>query len=331
MDKNDDGRLNTVRIKAAQWADEMIDFGRYNTLLHYRDSKRATLDLTDSQADSLSQFLRGRKTRLSMLLPDPESHGTACVRARNLRRAMLMYEEEQGIEVGRLAYGLFCVTPPSTRGTAPVLPLRAPLLLQAIAVEPRTAAENDYTVDLAGDVEVNPVLLYALHRQYGVDFDLDSTAEQLNAILSEIDAAGQMAEIYRLLSDLVERQGLSAELEQRIIAGIFSFEKLPMVQDLRNSSELLAQHDVVAAAAGCMSAIETLHEQAAEYRPADPDDIAPHDEFLVLDADASQHKAILAVLDGQHVVIHGPQAPARAKPSQTSSPPPRPAVSGSCL
>jgi hypothetical protein len=93
-------------------------------------------------------------------------------------------------------------------------------------VEPRTAAENDYTVDLAGDAEVNPALLYALHRQYGVDFDLDSTGEQLNARLGEIDSlAAKAEEAYRVLADLVGRQGLSTELEQRILAGIFSFRE----------------------------------------------------------------------------------------------------------
>ncbi|MGB6163314.1 MAG: hypothetical protein WCF33_10695 [Pseudonocardiaceae bacterium] len=58
-------RLDTVRIKAQQWADELIDFGRYNALLYYRDSKTATLDLSNSQPDSLAQLLGGRKTRLS--------------------------------------------------------------------------------------------------------------------------------------------------------------------------------------------------------------------------------------------------------------------------
>lgn len=95
------------------------------------------------------------------------------------------------------------------------------------------------------------MLLYALHRQYGVDFDLDSTGEQLNAMLGETDnAAAQIEQAYRVLSDLVRRQGLSVELEERTLAGIFSFEKLPMVYDLRSSAELLAQHDVIAAAAG---------------------------------------------------------------------------------
>jgi hypothetical protein len=76
------------------------------------------------------------------------------------------------------------------------------------------------------------MLMYALHRQYGVDFDLDSTGEQLNARLGEIDSvAAQVEEVYRALTDLVGRQGLSAELEQRIFAGIFSFEK-PTVRAL---------------------------------------------------------------------------------------------------
>jgi hypothetical protein len=74
VDTSDTSRLNTVRIKAQQWTDKLIDFGRYNTLLHYRDSKASTLDLTNSQTDSLTQFLDGRKTRLSALLPERESH-----------------------------------------------------------------------------------------------------------------------------------------------------------------------------------------------------------------------------------------------------------------
>lgn len=80
MDMSDTSRLDIVRGKAEQWADELIDLGRYNTLLYYRDSKTATLDLTDSQADSLAQFLVGHKTRLSALLAGRENHAAACPR-----------------------------------------------------------------------------------------------------------------------------------------------------------------------------------------------------------------------------------------------------------
>lgn len=299
--------MNVVRAKAEQWADALIDFGPRNTILHYRDTKTTTLDLTGSQPDALSQFLAGRKIRLTALLPTREEYAPASIRARNLRRKMLELDEEQGVEAGRLARGLLCVTPPATKGTIPVLPLRAPLLLQGIELEPRTAAENDYTIDLADDAEVNPVLLYALNRQYGVDLDADSLADELRVSLAEIeDPSEQVKWVYQKLAGIVGRHSLGVHLEERILAGLFSFEKLPMVNDLKDSAALLASHDVIAAAAGIPAAVEALHGSAAGYRAVEPDDVHPRDELLVLDADSSQQRAVDAVLDGRHVVIQGP-------------------------
>ncbi|GDY33399.1 AAA domain-containing protein [Gandjariella thermophila] len=162
-------------------------------------------------------------------------------------------------------------------------------------------------IDLIGEVEVNPVLLYALNRQYGVDLDADRMAEELQALVAEVeDPAEQVKRVYGELAERVGRHNLSADLEDRVLVGIFSFEKLPMVNDLRNSVDLLASHDVIAAAAGVPTATEALRASAADYRPAEPDDVHPRDEFLVMDADSSQQRAISSVLDGQHVVIQGP-------------------------
>jgi very-short-patch-repair endonuclease len=300
-------RLNVVGAKAEQWADALIDFGPRNTVLHYRDTKTTTLDLAGSQPEALSQFLSGRKTRLATLLRGKEDHATASVRARNLRRKMVELDEEQGVEAGRLARGLLRVAPPTTKGTTPIQPLRAPLLLQGIELEPRTAAENDYTIDLRGEVEVNPVLLYALNRQYGVDLEADRMADELQASVAEVeDPSEQVKLVYQALADLVGRHNLSVELEDRVLIGLFSFEKLPMVNDLRNSADLLASHDVIAAAAGFAPAVETLHADVARYQAVEADDVHPRDEFLVMDADSSQQRAISAVLGGQHVVIQGP-------------------------
>jgi hypothetical protein len=70
--------------------------------------------------------------------------------ARNLRRRMLMFQEEQGLDdVGKLAQGLFLLQPTATKGAAPVKPLRAPLVLQPLTITPRTAAETDYVLELA--------------------------------------------------------------------------------------------------------------------------------------------------------------------------------------
>ena len=61
------GRLDLVRQKSEQWAREIIDFGPANTLLHYKDTRTQTIDLTDAEPDAMANLLAGRRTLLSAL------------------------------------------------------------------------------------------------------------------------------------------------------------------------------------------------------------------------------------------------------------------------
>lgn len=302
------GRLDLVRRKAEQWARELTDFGPGNTLLHYKDTRTLTVDLTGADSGELTRLLVGRRSRLSVLMPNPEEQRAACIRMRTLRRRIVLVAEEQGVEIGRLARGLLRVSPPSgARGAAALRPLRAPLLLQPVRIEPRTAAETDYTVELDPEVEVNPVLLVALRDHHGVDLDIEVVAGQLaTAVERSSNPDEQVDAVFDVLHEVLTAQGRTAELERRAVVGSFVFDKLPMVEDLRSSAELLAQHDVIAAAAGDAAAREALRDAAGAHRFRNADEVPPADEFLVLDADSSQHRAAHAVLDGQHVVIQGP-------------------------
>ncbi|MGB8960662.1 MAG: DUF4011 domain-containing protein [Pseudonocardiaceae bacterium] len=296
-------RLELVRRRAEQWATALVDLTPRNPLLYFKDTA-STLDLTDSAAPGLDRLFTGNAVRLSALVLDPEARTTACRRLRSVRKRVVLAAEEQGIEIGRLARGLVRVEPPAGRGSAPV---RAPLLLQPVRIEPRTTAENDYSLAVEGDLEVNPVLLVALHREHGIDLDVSDLGDRLAlAVDSTDDPDAQMGAAFDILRRLLSAEHRAIELEQRTVVGCFVFDKLPMMEDLLNSAELLAEHDVVAAAAGDPSAMEALRRAATGHRPLGADEVAPADEFLVLDADSSQHDAVRAVLDGQHVVIQGP-------------------------
>ena len=87
MDALPGERLDVVCRKAEQWADELTDFGPYNTLLHYKDSRTLTVDLTTADPEQLRRLLCGSGVRLSALLRDPEEQGPACVRIRGFRRS----------------------------------------------------------------------------------------------------------------------------------------------------------------------------------------------------------------------------------------------------
>ncbi|MYT73759.1 MULTISPECIES: AAA domain-containing protein [unclassified Streptomyces] len=300
-------RRRAVEVCAQQWSDALIDFGPYNTLLHFKDTKRATLDVTYAAPQALTPLLNGRTTRLASLFPASDDHKTAWVRARGLRRKMVELAEEQGIEVGRLALGLVRVEPPTTRGSRPLAALRAPLLLQPLTIEPRTATESDFVLEGVSEAEINPVLLYALSRQYGLDGDIEELSDKIaNAVEECADPAERTRCAYAVLQTACTRSHLSVELEERVVAGVFSFDRLPMVNDLARSVDLLASHQVVAALAKDKEAERALRAEGASHVPSSADSTAPRSEYLVQDANGSQQKAISAALAGSHLVIEGP-------------------------
>ncbi|MFD0817567.1 AAA domain-containing protein [Micromonospora zhanjiangensis] len=299
--------LSRVQHAAGQWADQLIDFGQRNTLLYFKDRQATTLDLAEAADEGIADLLRGQKVRLRTLFPDQARHDAACKAARALRRKLVELEEEQGIQAGWVARGLLCMVGPYTRGSARMPALRAPLILHQMALDSRTATENDFTLELSDTPEINPVLLYALERQYGVESDIGALADQLNLMLAETtDPEHQLTAAYELIAKAVAPSGLPLRLEAALNAGVFSFDKLAMVKDLRDSAELLASHPVVGAMAGDAAARQQLRVEPVSGASSSADRVDPVKEFLVHDADSSQQCAIDAVLSGRHVVIEGP-------------------------
>ncbi|MGH3783932.1 MAG: DUF4011 domain-containing protein, partial [Pseudonocardiaceae bacterium] len=252
MESRVDGeRLEVVRRSADAWVKELIDLDHRNTLVNFKSPKTASLDLTDCEPAALSGLLDGNKTGLRMLFGTAESHRDACIRARNVHRKITGFREEQGVEVGRIACGLVRTLRTKSSGVRPVLPLRAPLLLRPVTIHPRTAAESDFTVQTADEVDLNPVLLHALQREYGLDLDIDELTDKINGVVVELVKVGeQVDQAFRVLTELTLQQGIELELEQTVVIGLFNYQKLPMVRDLESATELLAAHDLVAAIAG---------------------------------------------------------------------------------
>ena len=80
----------------------------------------------------------------------------------------------------------------------------------------------------------------------------------------------------------------------------------PWWSDLDRSVEAIADNDLLATIAGVEDARQTLAEKIRDPSENQPDIDSPESEFLVLDADSSQHRAINRALGGESVVIWGP-------------------------
>src|SRR5712691_1937719 len=53
-------RAGLVQKAATDWKNALVDLGGRNNLLHYRDLKRGTLDLTAADRDAVGGLLRGK-------------------------------------------------------------------------------------------------------------------------------------------------------------------------------------------------------------------------------------------------------------------------------
>jgi len=302
----DPARLAAVQRKAEEWARELIDLDtRTNTLISFTPG-RASVDLSDAAPDRLRGLYAGSRVRLTDLLPDADTAArTKAVRqCRLVRSRAAQLEEEQGVDALRVVTGLLCIQPAGGR-TPGQLTLRAPLLLARLTVA-STAGGTDFTLELTDEPEPNPVLPLVLERVFGVALDPDEVQRTLDSeVAAGTDHPNRVDRVYAVLARLAGDVGLRATLRPATAIGLFSYEKFPMVQDLRSAPELLAGHDVVAALGGFQPSLTELAGADTSPLPIS-DAIPPNREYLVLDADSSQQQAISAVLAGRNAVIVGP-------------------------
>ena len=301
-----DERLDAVRRAAQRWQNELLDTTGRNRLRRYRDLKTGTLDLTPgadagASAQALDRLLAGRTVRLS----DIYSTATSAVaappfddarrRVSAIHKTALTNLEEKGIDTCFAAIGL--ARWKVEQGTEP----NAPVILVPLHTVPTGAATRDFEISVAGDAHLNPVLARMVRSDHGIEID------DIEADVAE-DPPASLEALDEFLDQLT---GAWSELPEfaitsRVVVGNFSYSTMPLVQDLDLSAEAFAQNDLVAAIAGVEPARTALTARMCDPSPSQPDHDPPESEFLILDADSSQHLAINRVLGGESVVIQGP-------------------------
>ena len=299
-------RIESVLRATERWRKDLVDTSGRNRLVRYRDLKRSTLDLTPGRSPGLDarildRLLAGRSVSLSDLFPDP--HGdpgaTAFNDARHrlaaIHKVALTNLEEKGIETLFAAIGL--ATWRVDSGTPP----NAPVVLLPLEVEATGAAARDFEIKVSGDAHLNPVLAHLLRTEHDIETE-DEEADVAEDPPTTLDGFGvllnRLEESWKALPDLA--------IELRAVSAVFSYSTMPLVTDLQQNGELFAASDIIAAIAGDGEAREVLGSRICDPAPNQPDVDPPDDEFLVLDADSSQHMAINRVLGGESLVIQGP-------------------------
>ena len=307
MPQPNGSRIEAVRRAIERWQKDLLDTSGRNRLVRYRDLKTSTLDLTPGgayglDAGALDRLLTAKPVSLSDLFPDAQDGSDDSTAFNDARRRLaaihkvaLTNLEEKGIETLFAAIGL--ATWEVDSGTPP----NAPVILLPLEVEATGAAARDFKILVSGDAHLNPVLAHILRAEHDIGTE-DEEADVAEDPPTHFDGfralLNRFEESWKALPDLV--------IELRAVSAVFSYSTMPLVTDLEQNGGLFAASDIVAAIAGDGEAREVVASRICEPEPNQPDTDPPADEFLVLDADSSQHMAINRVLGGESLVIQGP-------------------------
>lgn len=309
-------RAERVRSAARGWQHRLSAVGGTNTLLWYRDLPTGTLELSTAHPGGLSMLMAGRPTRLSDLVRERSAFEQARLRAVAIRDTANELAQQRGLVSSFLGIGLATWTLRS----GSLIPA-APVLLRAVTLRPTDGRLEDFMLDLAPAVELNPVLVHYLRSERGIEFEPDAVAA-----LAHVSRRFDPSPVFRELLQL--GRGMPGfRIEDRRILSTFPYAKLSMVADLARHGDALADHPVVAALAGDPGAAAQLRDRPgrrlspATTRPpgaptpgalapaamsARSDDLDPADELLVLDADAGQQDVVEMLRAGRSVVVDAP-------------------------
>jgi very-short-patch-repair endonuclease len=291
-------RARLVEKAAGDWKNALVDLGGRNNLLHYRDLKLGTVDLTAADRGVVGGLLLGKATRVSALFTDLLQREQVLRRVRTVHNKAKENFEERGLETLSIGCGL--ATWENKRAAwAPA----APVLLQRAALRPVGAAQDEFELSLTGEMEVNPTFLHVLRADFGCEVDQALAARIPDG---RVDEPGELQETYKWVCEQA-RQVPGFRVDERIVLANFAYAKLAMVSDLDGALDELVAHDLIAALAGDEQARAAIRGQGPgpESIPG-PDQVPLADEFLVLDADSSQNYAINAVLAGRSLIVKGP-------------------------
>jgi hypothetical protein len=180
-------------------------------------------------------------------------------------------------------------------------PLRAPLVLVPVELERVSRSEGFRVRPVADDTVPNAALVESLRAAHGLDIGLGTgLASALVEDEHGLDIRAILTRVRQAVKDVPGARVLPiAKL------GIYSFKKLPLVEEMRSRGESLGNHPIVGTLLD--RAITPQLRNAPLVAPGAVDDQAPFAAVrLPLPADSSQIAAIVSATKGATFVLQGP-------------------------
>lgn len=300
--------------KLEQWANLLLDTGKRNNLINFKETKASTVEVLLPDTETLlakaessasfevfqpklqpqneealeysnqlsrSEYLAACSGKIrrsnQILLYNPWNDPVAALK--NIHKKAASAIEETGVNVAYISFGF--IHWKEHDGSS----YRAPILLSPVILS-NTSAIHPYHVKMTEDeLLVNPTFQFKLKTEYGITLP-PYEDEGLTAYLAAI-------------SEIVGKLGWTVSSESFI--GIFSFLKLNMYQDLTQNAQTILRN------ANVRMLLGEPYEANASAATAAPRLANPLVELhTVVDADSSQMEAIEMTRSGMSFVLQGP-------------------------
>ncbi len=324
-----DVRTGLERIRT-----RLLDLTNRNKLLNFRHSAASSLRVVDVHLDTVFTRLQEGEKLHFQAVPEPDENGF------EETPTAAQYAEELG---WRTSYELSAVPRPETYdGSLPVLHYvekldtlfrrissaartaieesgtnmlylsmgflewyesddsnqarQAPLVVVPVVMEKRTGRGKAFSCELeysGEDIETNLSLVEKMRRDFGFEIPLWDDEDTPETYFARFEDLLNVKKRWRI--------------RREITLSLVSFGKLLMFRDLdpRNwpADSPLATHSIVRE---LFEGTKTSESGYAEEFPIDAPELKPELPPLIMDADSSQHSAMIQALRGANLVIEGP-------------------------
>lgn len=303
--------------KIEYWKNQLLDLGKRNRMIKYRETTRATLKIIEPKFEDLFKELVINEKELIFQYPVDRNSDIRTYSVlklldelscpipvflgeiktlldinerqktlRNLRAKSKLALEEQGTNILYLSFGFIQWKEKDINNSewikSPLILVPVSLILDSLNAPYKLIRHDD-------EIVVNPTLSHLFEAEYGITLpNIDNDNPRLEDFMQQIE-------------EIASEKGWKIIMETSI--GLLSFLKINMYRDLENNLEKIKQNTVIKAMLGDMKDIIYITEKMGNYNH---DEIAPKDCFQVVSADSSQQDAILLSKKGVSFVMQGP-------------------------
>ncbi len=301
----EDSAFDRLLAQIRAWRDALVNLNRRSRLLYFRESRRSSFRIVKPEIAELLALIPDAKSAGAGIWEPPDKNEPpagpeeeeiatniadgASLRQilRNLERRSTQEDLEKGIWILYVAIGfLDWNESPEERVSSPILFVPVKLSRDGPKSQFQLSREES-------DPSVNPALTIKLESDFGIVLpsieDLDE--EDPDAFLRAVEEAVKPQEGWAVRRD--------------VLVSTFSFHKEAMYRDLLDNEEVISAHAVVRAIV--MGPNAGIDLSVGEISDEEIDSQAPPEEVAtILDADASQRRALAAATAGHSFIMDGP-------------------------